>query len=233
MKAPDGTPMANVFLTLMHKLGLDDVEELGRQHGRVRPERPCRRPPLHADKTMPADRQARLTPAPGRRHDFGVLARLRRQPDCGTRPHGRRRRAEQRGGRRRGDAAQRRGGTRAAEGGRRRQRRAGRRHDRAALGRANGDIETGADADCRGRQPAGDDPDQRLHAAVSRQPRGQRGDRRRPARRPAPSAKAVSTTGSTPLMLAAASGNVEAVSAAARRRRRDRRAGRRRAARPR
>jgi hypothetical protein len=29
LKAPDGTPMANVFLTLMHKLGMDDVKTFG------------------------------------------------------------------------------------------------------------------------------------------------------------------------------------------------------------
>ncbi|MEC7739959.1 MAG: hypothetical protein VYA31_04005, partial [Gemmatimonadota bacterium] len=27
--APDGTPMANAMLTLMHKLGMDDVEGFG------------------------------------------------------------------------------------------------------------------------------------------------------------------------------------------------------------
>ena len=35
LKAADGTPMANVMLTLMHKLGLDDMHELRRQHRRV------------------------------------------------------------------------------------------------------------------------------------------------------------------------------------------------------
>ena len=29
LKAADSTPMANVMLTLLHKLGLDDVESLG------------------------------------------------------------------------------------------------------------------------------------------------------------------------------------------------------------
>jgi Protein of unknown function (DUF1552) len=29
LKAPDGTPMANVFLTLLHKLGMDDVKSFG------------------------------------------------------------------------------------------------------------------------------------------------------------------------------------------------------------
>ncbi len=29
LKAPDGTPMANVMLTLMHKLGVDDVRSFG------------------------------------------------------------------------------------------------------------------------------------------------------------------------------------------------------------
>jgi Protein of unknown function (DUF1552) len=33
LKAPDGTPMANVFLTLMHKLGLDDVDKFGDSTG--------------------------------------------------------------------------------------------------------------------------------------------------------------------------------------------------------
>ena len=29
LRTPDGTPMANVFLTLMHKLGLDDMKSFG------------------------------------------------------------------------------------------------------------------------------------------------------------------------------------------------------------
>jgi hypothetical protein len=29
LKAPDGTPMANVMLTLLHKLGLDDMKSFG------------------------------------------------------------------------------------------------------------------------------------------------------------------------------------------------------------
>jgi hypothetical protein len=29
LKAPDGTPMANVFLTLLHKLGMEDVASFG------------------------------------------------------------------------------------------------------------------------------------------------------------------------------------------------------------
>jgi hypothetical protein len=33
LKAADGTPMANVFLTLMHKLGVDDVKNLGDSTG--------------------------------------------------------------------------------------------------------------------------------------------------------------------------------------------------------
>ena len=33
LKAPDGTPMANVFLTLMHKLGLDDINTFGDSTG--------------------------------------------------------------------------------------------------------------------------------------------------------------------------------------------------------
>ena len=33
LKAPDGTPMANVMLSLMHKLGLDDMESLGNSTG--------------------------------------------------------------------------------------------------------------------------------------------------------------------------------------------------------
>ena len=33
LKAPDGTPMANVMLSLMHKLGLDDVESFGNSTG--------------------------------------------------------------------------------------------------------------------------------------------------------------------------------------------------------
>jgi hypothetical protein len=33
VKAPDGTPMANVMLSLMHKLGLDDVESFGDSTG--------------------------------------------------------------------------------------------------------------------------------------------------------------------------------------------------------
>jgi hypothetical protein len=33
LKAPDGTPMANVFLTLMHKMGVDDVKSFGDSSG--------------------------------------------------------------------------------------------------------------------------------------------------------------------------------------------------------
>ena len=43
LKAADGTPMANVLLTLMHKLGLDDMKALRRQHGRVLAAGACRR----------------------------------------------------------------------------------------------------------------------------------------------------------------------------------------------
>ena len=35
LKAADGTPMANVMLTLLHELGLDDIKSVRRQHGRV------------------------------------------------------------------------------------------------------------------------------------------------------------------------------------------------------
>ena len=33
LKAPDGTPMANVMLTLLHGLGLDDMESFGDSTG--------------------------------------------------------------------------------------------------------------------------------------------------------------------------------------------------------
>jgi len=33
LRAPDGTPMANVMLSLMHKLGLDDVRSFGDSTG--------------------------------------------------------------------------------------------------------------------------------------------------------------------------------------------------------
>ena len=33
LKAPDGTPMANVMLSLMHKLGMDDVKSFGDSTG--------------------------------------------------------------------------------------------------------------------------------------------------------------------------------------------------------
>ena len=39
LKAPDGTPMANAFLTVMHKLGMDDINTFGDSTGRVRAER--------------------------------------------------------------------------------------------------------------------------------------------------------------------------------------------------
>jgi hypothetical protein len=29
LKAPDGTPMANAFLTVLHKLGMDDINSFG------------------------------------------------------------------------------------------------------------------------------------------------------------------------------------------------------------
>ena len=33
VKAPDGTPMANAMLTVMHRLGLDDVTQFGNSTG--------------------------------------------------------------------------------------------------------------------------------------------------------------------------------------------------------
>jgi hypothetical protein len=33
LKAPDGTPMANVMLTLLHQLGLDDMKTFGDSTG--------------------------------------------------------------------------------------------------------------------------------------------------------------------------------------------------------
>ena len=33
LKAPDGTPMANVMLTLLHQLGLDDMKSFGDSTG--------------------------------------------------------------------------------------------------------------------------------------------------------------------------------------------------------
>jgi hypothetical protein len=33
LKAPDGTPMANVMLSLLHKLGLDNMESFGDSTG--------------------------------------------------------------------------------------------------------------------------------------------------------------------------------------------------------
>jgi hypothetical protein len=33
LKAPDGTPMANVMLSLLHELGLDDLESFGDSTG--------------------------------------------------------------------------------------------------------------------------------------------------------------------------------------------------------
>jgi hypothetical protein len=33
LKAPEGTPMANVMLSLMHRLGMDDVESFGDSTG--------------------------------------------------------------------------------------------------------------------------------------------------------------------------------------------------------
>ncbi len=34
--APDGTPMANAMLSMLHMLGLDDMREVRRQHRRAR-----------------------------------------------------------------------------------------------------------------------------------------------------------------------------------------------------
>jgi hypothetical protein len=39
VKAPDGTPMANVCSRMLHRLGLDDVQSLRRQHRNDRPQR--------------------------------------------------------------------------------------------------------------------------------------------------------------------------------------------------
>ena len=38
IKAPDGTPMANSMLTMLHVLGCEDLQQLRRQHGRARSE---------------------------------------------------------------------------------------------------------------------------------------------------------------------------------------------------
>ena len=51
LKAPDGTPMANVFLTMVHMLGMDDMQVVRRQHGRVRPQR---RQPAQRGSATPA-----------------------------------------------------------------------------------------------------------------------------------------------------------------------------------
>ena len=34
VKAADGTPMANVMLTMLHQLGLDDIESFGDSSGK-------------------------------------------------------------------------------------------------------------------------------------------------------------------------------------------------------
>ena len=39
IKAPDGTPMANVFLTMAQMLGMNEMTVVRRQHRRVRSER--------------------------------------------------------------------------------------------------------------------------------------------------------------------------------------------------
>ena len=36
LKAANGTPLANVMLSVLHKLGVDDISELRRQRGDVR-----------------------------------------------------------------------------------------------------------------------------------------------------------------------------------------------------
>ena len=35
VNAPDGTPMANVFLTLLHRLGVDDIASFGDSTGEL------------------------------------------------------------------------------------------------------------------------------------------------------------------------------------------------------
>jgi hypothetical protein len=35
VKAPEGTPMANVFLTLLHRLGVDDIASFGDSTGEI------------------------------------------------------------------------------------------------------------------------------------------------------------------------------------------------------
>jgi len=35
VKAPDGTPMANVFLTLLHRMGMDNLESFGDSTGEI------------------------------------------------------------------------------------------------------------------------------------------------------------------------------------------------------
>ena len=72
VRAADGTPMANVMLTVLHTLGLDDMTSVWRQHRRVRPDQRA---------------GARRSPPPGvarwSRRDAAVV-HLRAEPRLGA-----------------------------------------------------------------------------------------------------------------------------------------------------
>ena len=122
LKAPDGTPMANAMLDVMHKLGIDDIDQFGDATGTFCAgitTMPITRAFATISLVCAAALASTVSPiASGRRRSARRRQRpppLRMRPWPAMRPP-----------------------SHAAEERRRRQRAAGRRHDGAALGARNG-----------------------------------------------------------------------------------------------
>ena len=213
LKAADGTPMANVMLTLLHKLGLDDMKTFGDSTGefslstsattveraavaRASLRGSSAKPHLRFDRSLRADHATSLS-----RSIVGACrAALARRGAVGSPVAD----AAMHGDRDAVRALLKQGADVNA--------RAGRRHDGAALGRRARRRRAGGDARLRRRQRRRGDAHRPVHAAPPRRrrPAARRSCRRcsRPARR---RRDARPTSGVTPLHLAAASGNADVV----------------------
>ena len=201
LKAPDGTPMANAMLSLMHKLGHGRHEELRRQHGHV----PALAPRADAKRRHYEDAGRAIAAAVAALRTLllgGRAAPSRRWPTPRC-------------------AATRRG-ARPAAAGRGRERGAGRRHDRAALGGAP--RRRRAARRCwstPARSVEAVDAQRQLHAAAPGQRATGNAAVVKALLEAGANAKAATTTGgATPLHFAAAQGSTDADHGAARQGRR-------------
>ena len=190
LKAPDGTPMANPMLSVMHTLGMNDIERSA-----------TARTLFNLKPYVALSEAFRMRNAVLRAPIAVAGAPVGAAPDVGRLA-----------GRRRGDARRHRGRARADQAGRRRQRGAGRRHDGAALGRVARRRRRSAHAARRGRPRRRGDAQRQLHAAASGEPR-------RPAAikaliKAGANVNAPTTSGgATALHFAAGDGDPEAVAA--------------------